>query len=57
VCETDKFTREDVCEFYKTIDIQIAFRTPGKEVRPPIFRNPLKVFNAGSFKIPTVAYP
>ncbi len=57
VCETDKVTREDVCEFYKSIDIQIAFRTPNKEVRPSIFRNPLKVFNAGSFKIPTVAYP
>ncbi|KKL84833.1 hypothetical protein LCGC14_1960790 [marine sediment metagenome] len=57
ICETDNVTREDVVDFYKTIDIQVAFRLPDKDMRPPVFRNPLKVFNAGSFKIPTVAFP
>ena len=57
VSEDMSVTRKDVCEFYKRIDIQIAFRTPDKAVRPPVYRNPLKVFNAGSFRVPTVAYP
>ncbi len=58
VCETaDNATRKEVADFYMGIDIQIAFRLPGLAVRPPVYRNPLKIFNAGSFKIPTVAYP
>jgi hypothetical protein len=57
LCEDDKVTRMDVVNFYKTIDIQIAFRLPAEEVRPQIYRNPLKIFNAGSFRIPSVAYP
>ena len=57
ICETDRVTRKDVVEFYKMIDIQLAFRLPTREIRPPVFRNPLKIFNAGSFGIPTVAYP
>ena len=55
--ETMDVTREDICEFYKSIDIQLAFRLPNIAVRKPIYRNPLKIFNAGSFKIPTVAFP
>lgn len=49
--------RQYVVDFYKSIDIQIVFRTShmrGGEVR---FRNPLKLGNAGSYGIPTVAYP
>jgi hypothetical protein len=57
VCEGDSVTRKDVCDFYKSIDIQLTFRKPGEEVRPTVYRNPLKVFNAGSFKIPTVSFP
>lgn len=57
ICEDNNVVREDVVDFYKTIDIQIAFRTETRAIRPPIYRNPLKIFNAGSFGIPTVAYP
>jgi len=57
VCEDEGVTREDVCDFYKSIDIQIAFRGEQAAVRPPIYRNPLKIFNAGSFRVPTIAYP
>lgn len=57
VCETSDVSREDVVDFYKSIDIQLAFRLPNGAVRHPVYRNPLKIFNAGSFKIPTVAYP
>jgi len=44
--------REDVVDFYKKIDIQIIWR---KENKP--FKNALKIVNAASFGIPTVAYP
>ncbi len=58
ICETaDDTTRKEVADFYMSIDIQIAYRLPSVAVRPPVYRNPLKIFNAGSFKIPTVAYP
>jgi hypothetical protein len=57
ICEDHKVTRKDVCEFYKSIDIQLAFRTPDDDIRPQEYRNPLKIFNAGSFGIPTVAFP
>jgi hypothetical protein len=52
-------TREDVVEFYKSIDIQLCvrfWRGIGQK-EPPELKNPLKLENAGSFKIPTVAYP
>lgn len=57
ICEHDNVTRKDICDFYKTIDIQVAYRTEERAVRAPIYRNPLKIFNAGSFRIPTVSYP
>jgi hypothetical protein len=57
LCEDEKVTRLDVVNFYKTIDIQITFRLPDEEVRPQIYRNPLKLFNAGSFGIPSVSFP
>ena len=43
-------TREEVVNFYNTIDIQITWR-PYKM----ILRNPLKLVNAASFGIPTIA--
>lgn len=46
-------SREEVVEFYKQIDIQIIWR-PNSD---GIIRNPLKLTNACSFGIPTVAYP
>ena len=47
-------TRQDIIDYYKTIDIQVIgyfdyLDTP--------FRHPTKVINAMSFGIPTVAYP
>lgn len=55
VYETEVEDRLKVCDFYKSIDIQLCFR------KIPILRaglkNPLKLANAGSFRIPTVAYP
>ena len=49
-------TRFDVIDFYKSIDIQIMH----KYVRHKAIinlKNPLKLANAGSFGIPSVAYP
>ena len=52
-------TRQDVVDFYKSIDIQLCFRhwRGIGQKEPPELKNPLKLENAGSFKIPTVAYP
>ena len=44
--------RNGVNWFYKNVDIQIVWRPYADE-----FRNPLKLSNAGSYGIPTVAYP
>lgn len=46
------FTRQDVVDFYKKIDIQIVWR-PYMRKRP--VSNPLKIINAASFGIPTIA--
>jgi len=46
-------SREEVVNFYKQIDIQLVWR-PGSD---GVLRNPLKLINAMSFGIPTVAYP
>ena len=43
--------RRGVGWFYQTVDIQIAWRPNADE-----FRNHLKLSNAGSYGIPTVAY-
>lgn len=45
-----------VVEFYKTIDIQLCFR-PTHARNLTMHMNCLKLANAGSFGIPTVAYP
>lgn len=57
VVKTDAKSREDVCNFYKSIDIQICFRKKSEMNPAPELRDPLKLINAGSFGIPTVAYP
>lgn len=49
-----RFTsRQEVVDFYKEIDIQLIWR-PNSD---GVLRNPLKLANACSFGIPTVAYP
>lgn len=47
-------TREDVIKFYKNIDIQFVWARP--QLRHQA-KAPLKVINAASFGIPTVAFP
>jgi hypothetical protein len=49
-------SRRDVIEFYRSIDIQCVWR-PHLRGHDSALRNPLKIGNAGSFGIPTVAYP
>lgn len=48
-------TRQDVVGFYHSIDIQIMDRYVLRSVVK--LKNPLKLENAGSFGIPTVAFP
>jgi glycosyltransferase involved in cell wall biosynthesis len=43
---------EKIVEFYKNLDVQIVWR---KQNRP--WKNPMKIVNAMSFGIPTIAYP
>jgi hypothetical protein len=45
------FTREDIVNFYKSIDIQIVWRPYRMRLS-----NPLKLVNAASFGIPSVVY-
>jgi hypothetical protein len=44
------FTRQDVVDFYKKIDVQIFWKPYRKKLA-----NPLKIVNAASFGIPTIA--
>ena len=48
--------RNVCCRFYGSIDISLSFRD---QISPDManLKNPLKLANAGSFGIPTVAYP
>lgn len=48
---SDFFTRSDIVDFYKTIDIQIIWRPYRKKLG-----NPLKMVNACSFGIPSIAF-
>jgi len=50
----DYENRKDVIEFYRKIDIQVVWR---QWLNFPELNNPLKLANACSFGIPTVAYP
>jgi len=52
--KTYQNSREKVCDFYKQIDIQVCWRP---KMYAQAFKNPNKLVNAGSFGIPTVAYP
>lgn len=45
------FSRQDIIDFYKQIDIQIVWRPYRMKLS-----NPLKIVNASSFGIPTIAY-
>lgn len=45
-------SRQDVVDFYKDLDVQVVWRL---QQRP--LKNPLKIINAASFGIPTIAYP
>ena len=51
------FTLNQVIEFYQKIDIQIVYRIWDKTDRNINLKDGLKIFNAGSFGIPTVATP
>lgn len=54
--EYSKFsTRQDVIDFYMSIDVQIIWR-PYYRYDRDILANPLKIVNASSFGIPTIAY-
>lgn len=54
--EFSKFTtRQDVVNFYMDIDVQIVWR-PYFDYSRDILMNPLKIVNASSFGIPTIAY-
>ena len=48
--------RDRVVDYYRQLDIQIVFR-PTHTRGIPGHTNPIKLSNAGSFGIPTVAYP
>ena len=55
--ENGKNGREKVCNFYKTIDIQVVWRLSAWSKSYEPFRNVLKLENSGSFGIPTISYP
>jgi hypothetical protein len=44
-------SRQDIVDFYKTIDIQIAWAVENNPLK-----NPMKIINAASFGIPTIAH-
>ena len=48
--------RNVCCRFYASIDISLSFRCQMDPILAKL-KNPLKLANAGSFGIPTVAYP
>lgn len=49
--------RLKVCDFYKTVDIQVVWRPRPKYFLEGPFKNPNKLENAGAFGIPTVSFP
>jgi hypothetical protein len=54
VCNSFR-SRMEVCDFYKRIDIQVSWNTD--VTRQKLFRDSLRIKNAASFGIPTVAFP
>jgi len=61
IYEDNCMTRDDVVNLYKKIDIQVAYRPSLDNLHPhrslSWYKDSLKIYNAGSFGIPTVAYP
>lgn len=55
--ENKKTLREKCCEEYYNSDIQVAFRHQNNSALPLIMKCATKLNNAGSFLIPSVAYP
>ena len=53
---TDYRTREQVVDFYKSIDIQVISQRK-RRMRQSRLKNPLKIANASSFGVPTIAFP
>lgn len=53
----DREMRQKICDFYKTIDIQVVWRPQYRYKLEAPFKNPNKLENAGAFGIPTVSYP
>jgi hypothetical protein len=50
--------RQDCCDLYLSCDIQVSFRSSTIfENLPLVMKGPTKLNNAGSFCIPSVAYP
>lgn len=50
--ENEVRDRAKLCDYFMNIDISVSFRNKHLQAKPPT-----KLNNAGSFKIPTVAYP
>lgn len=51
VCYSKFYCRQDIIDFYMSIDLQIVWRPYRK-----VLSNPLKIVNAMSFGIPTIAF-
>jgi hypothetical protein len=50
-CYSKFFSRQDVIDFYQRIDVQLVWRPYKMRLS-----NPLKIVNAASFGVPTIAY-
>lgn len=49
--------REKICNFYKGLDVQIVWRTRAWSPKHEPLKSNTKLINAGSFGVPTIAYP
>jgi len=54
-------SRDAVCSFYKSIDIHISYRNVSKKFsnthQVPCMKDPSKLSNSGSFRVPSVCFP
>jgi len=57
VAKTKFSSRDEVCDFWRDVDVQICFRKKSETNPVPELRDPLKLINASSFGVPTIAYP
>lgn len=55
VCFSKFSARQDIINFYLNIDVQIVWR-PYLQYKQNILANPLKIVNAASFGVPTIAF-